>query len=97
MEIGNQNQEEKKNIDLSDRLDDVIEQRRQDHYQEKKKKRKLSRKRKRIYILLVAVLWIATVIIIIFLLRDKNTQIKEYISPDELWKQYQQDYQQDNE
>ena len=85
--------QEKKNIDLSDRLDDVIERRQQGVYQEVERKKTIPAKRKKIYILIIVASWIVIAIVGIFLLSklsDKDVQTEEFISPDELLKQYQQ-------
>jgi len=83
--------QEKKNIDLSDRLDDVIERRQQGVYQEVERKKTIPAKRKKIYILIIVASWIVIAIVGMFLLSNKeDVQTEEFISPDEFLKQYQQ-------
>jgi flagellar basal body-associated protein FliL len=90
----NQNQSwpppERKNIDLSDRLDDVIEQRQQGAYQEVERKKVIPLKKKKIYILIIIVSWLGIIIFSIFLLGNKNSQTKEKnISPEEFLEEYE--------
>ncbi len=73
METENQSwpPQERKNIDLSHRLDDVIEQRQQGDYQRSEEKKLIPVKKKKIYILLIAISWVGIIIISIFLLSNK--------------------------
>jgi len=62
---------EKKDIDLSHRLDDVIEQRQQGDYQRSEEKKSIPAKKKKIYILLIVISWVGIIITAIFLLSNK--------------------------